>query len=196
MTDRHSKLARAIPMSRTSLMLLANVFLGYRIAPVGILAYLLTADGPQVVSKFFTLVCRHLGTKQLTTTACNSKRNRQTKRSNRTIFARLQHYIAEQQRDWHLYVHPYRTRITHQSIDRQTPHLEDLIKTSISRVFPSYTRPRPRHILWQYRICSRCAVKSKHAWQRFERKSTRTRREAKHTINSSTFVECPRHSHF
>lgn len=66
--------------------------------------YLLTENGPSFLAKFFEAVTGCLGVKHLTTTAYPLKINRQVKRLNRKIVARLQHYVADRQTNLDQYV--------------------------------------------------------------------------------------------
>jgi len=105
-TDRYSKLTRTIALSKTTAPHVAQAFVDHWVMPYGIPASVLSDNGPQFVSKFMGAVCGILGVKQLTTTAYHPQTNGQTERYNKTIVARLRHYVAENQADWDEYVQP------------------------------------------------------------------------------------------
>ena len=104
LTDRYSKLTRAIPTGKTTATTVATIFVDHWVIPYGIPNYVLTDNGPQFVAKFFASVCLALGVKHVTTTAYHPRTNGQTERFNRTIVTRLRHYVGEHQDDWDLYV--------------------------------------------------------------------------------------------
>lgn len=57
------KTDRGISVSETSSMHMANIFLDHWTVPFSILTYLLTENGPQFESKFFTIVRGYIGVK-------------------------------------------------------------------------------------------------------------------------------------
>ena len=103
-TDRYTKLARAIPLATTTAPVVAEAFLDYWVYPYGMPNYLLTDNGTQFVSKFFETICSYLGIKHLTTTAYHPECNGQAERYNRTLVERLRHYVSEHQKQWDVYV--------------------------------------------------------------------------------------------
>lgn len=103
-TDRYTELTRAIPVTNTTVPHVAAICLDHWIMPFGIPTYLLTDNGSQIVGKFFATLCAFLGTKHLSTTAYHRETNLQTERYNKTIIARLRHYVAEHQKDWDHYI--------------------------------------------------------------------------------------------
>lgn len=105
-TDRYSKVTRAIPTSKTASTHAANIFFEHWVIPYGIPKYLLTDNGPQFTSKFFAMICSLLGVKHLTTTAYHPQTKGQVEHYNKTIVTRLRHYVAEHQRDWDTLVQP------------------------------------------------------------------------------------------
>ena len=105
-TDRYTKLARAIPMKKTTAPLVAAAFLQNWIYPYGIPESLLTDNGPQFISQFFAIVCAALGIRRVPITAYHPQTNGQTERYNKTLAARLRHYVNEHQTDWDIYVQP------------------------------------------------------------------------------------------
>ena len=106
MTDRYSKLTRAVPSTKTTAPQVALIFLDNWVIPYGIPSYVLTDNGPQFTSKFFACLCAFLGSKLLNTTAYHPQTNGQAERFNRTIVARMRHYVNEHQTDWDDYVQP------------------------------------------------------------------------------------------
>ena len=105
-TDRYSKLTRAIPLKATKATDIAMAFLDTWVYVYGAPKFLLTDNGPQFVAKFFETICSMLGVRHFTTTAYHPQTNGQAERFNRTIVQRLRHYVAEHQTDWDLYIQP------------------------------------------------------------------------------------------
>ena len=105
-TDRFSKIARAIPMSSTTAGAVANAFMEHWICPYGIPTYILTDNGPQFVAKIFDHLVTMLGVSHLRTTAYHPQTNGQAERYNRTLVTRLIHYVSEHQNDWDQFVQP------------------------------------------------------------------------------------------
>lgn len=79
------------------------------IVPYGIPDVVLTHNAKQFTSKFFAALCASLGAKLVTTMECNPQCNRQAERYNRTLVARLRHYIDEHQQVWDIFVQPLPT---------------------------------------------------------------------------------------
>lgn len=94
-TDRFSKITRAIPMRSTTATDVAMAFLVHWIYPYGPPICLLTDDGPQFVAKFVKHVGSALGLKQLLTTANHLQTNGQAEPFIKTLASRLSHYVAE-----------------------------------------------------------------------------------------------------
>ncbi len=65
--------------------------------------YVLTDNGTQFASKFFSEACQILGIGKLFTTSYHPLTNGQAERFNRTILNSLRSYVAEHQRDWDAY---------------------------------------------------------------------------------------------
>ena len=105
-TDRFSKMTRAIPMRSTTAASVAQAFLDNWVYPYGVPSYLVTDNGPQFASKFFEAVCTMLGVQHYLTTAYHPQTNGQSERFNRTILDRLRHYVADHQADWDEFVQP------------------------------------------------------------------------------------------
>ncbi|CDF32213.1 unnamed protein product [Chondrus crispus] len=105
-TDRFTKLCRAIPLRTTQAQQVAQTFLDAWVYPYGMPDTLLTDNGPQFTAKFFEAVCGLLGIRHVLTTAYHPQTNGQAERFNRTLATRLRHYVSEHQRDWDDYVQP------------------------------------------------------------------------------------------
>lgn len=99
-TDRYSKLTRAIMSSKTALAHIVNTFLDQRIIPYGIRSFILTDNRSQIVSKVFATLCGLLGVKHLTTTASCPQTNSQAEQFNKTVATRLRHFVGEHQQHW------------------------------------------------------------------------------------------------
>ena len=120
-TDRFSKLSRAVPLVRINSTSVVRAFLENWAYPYALPETLLSDNGTQFTSKFFEEICTTLGVKHLTTTTYHPQANGQVERYNRTLVARLRHYVAENQRDWDEFVQPltyaYNTQV-HRSTGR------------------------------------------------------------------------------
>ena len=120
-TCRFSKLARAIPLARITSASVVRALLESWIYPYGLPSMILSDNGVQFTSKFFEAMCTTLGVKHLTTTTYHPQTNGQVERYNRTLVARLRHYVAENQADWDDFVQPltyaYNTQV-HRSTGR------------------------------------------------------------------------------
>ena len=99
-TDRFSKLTRAIPLKKETANDVAEAFFDHWVAVYGIPLILLSDNGSQFRARHFQSLCSILGTKQLFTAAYHPSTNGQTERFNRTILESMTHYVAEHQRDW------------------------------------------------------------------------------------------------
>ncbi|CAN8065462.1 unnamed protein product [Agarophyton chilense] len=105
-TDRFTKLTRALSLGKTTATDVATGFFSHWVHPYGMPLYLLTDNGSQFVSQFFSHIGATLGIKHVTTTAYHPQANGQAKRFNCTLLDRLVNYISEHQLDWHDYVEP------------------------------------------------------------------------------------------
>lgn len=76
------------------------------IIPYGIPTFLLTYNGLKFFREFFAILCRLMGTKHVTKTSFHPQTNGQKERYNKTMAARLRHYVAGNQRDWDKYLQP------------------------------------------------------------------------------------------
>lgn len=75
LTDRYSKLTRAIPTKSITAAHVGNILLEVWIIPNGILERILTDNGPHFVEKCFNDACVALGTQLMTTTTCHPRTN-------------------------------------------------------------------------------------------------------------------------
>ncbi|CAN8061912.1 unnamed protein product [Agarophyton chilense] len=94
------------PLGKTTATDVATAFLSHWVYPYDMPLYLLTDNGSQFVSKFFSHVCDTLGIKHATTTAYHPQTNGQAESFNYTLLDRLAHYVSEHQLDWDDYVAP------------------------------------------------------------------------------------------
>lgn len=67
--DRYSKLTRAILTPKPTAIYFPIIFLDHWVMPYGITTFVLIHNGPQFVSKFFSVLCGFLKCKQLSSTA-------------------------------------------------------------------------------------------------------------------------------
>lgn len=95
--DLYSKVTRALPTFNTTSSYIASIFFANWISTYGIPRYLLSENGPQFLSKFFKALCGYFVFNELDTTACHPHTNGHTERYNKTISARILHYVAEHQ---------------------------------------------------------------------------------------------------
>lgn len=119
MTDRFSKLTKALPTAKTTATTVATTSLEHWVANFGILSKVVTDNGPQFTSKFFAALCTQLGIKAMTTTEYHPQANGQVERFNRTIASRQQHYVAEHRCDWDAFVLPL-TYVYNSQVHRAT----------------------------------------------------------------------------
>jgi len=99
-TDRFTKLVRAIPMDGTSAVDCAFVVLDYWVAAYGPSDRLLSDEGPQSTSHLWGQVCNLFSIEPEVTSPSHPQTNGQTQRFNRTIHTILKHYAAEHPRSW------------------------------------------------------------------------------------------------
>lgn len=99
-TDRFSKLTRAVPMGRVKSIDCASVLLDYWIAAYGLPDRILSDGGPQFTAKFWSQVCNLLSVEPKITTMSRPQTDGQTERFNRTMGRILDHYVAEHPATW------------------------------------------------------------------------------------------------
>lgn len=134
-TDRFSKLTRAIPMKSTTAPQVADAFVEHWVIPYGMPRQLLTDNGPQFIAKFFEAVCLILQVKHVTTTAYHPQANGQAERYNQTLCHRLR--VFKETASWDRLVQPLTYAYNNQV--HKTTGL-----TPFSLVL---TRPPPHHLL-------------------------------------------------
>ena len=105
-TDRFTKLAKAVSLRTITSLSVAKAFCDCWIFNYGIPKVLLTDNGTQFTSSFFRKVCRILGIVKVFTTEYHPQTNGQAERYNRTLLAALRHYVADSQRDWDEWLGP------------------------------------------------------------------------------------------
>lgn len=105
-TDRCFKLTQTIPTPETTTTYVLSLFKFYWLIPFGIPSYSLTDYGTQFVSYFFTIMCALFGVKHYNLTMYHPQKNGQAERFDKTIFTRLEHYVAEHQKNWGTLVQP------------------------------------------------------------------------------------------
>jgi len=99
-TDRFTKLVRAIPMDGTTTVDGASVVLDYWVAAYGPPDRLLSDGGPLFTSHFLGQGCNLLSIEPKVTSPSHPQTNGQMERSNRTMHTILNHYVAEHPRSW------------------------------------------------------------------------------------------------
>jgi len=99
-TDRFTKLVRAIPKDGTSAVDCASVVLDYLVATYGPPDRLLSDGGPHFASPIWGQVCNLLSIEPKVTSPSHPQTNGQTERFNRTMQTILNHYVAEHPRSW------------------------------------------------------------------------------------------------
>jgi len=99
-TDRFTKLVRAIPMGRIKAVDCASVVLDYWVAAYGPPDRLLSDGGPQFTAHFWGQVLNLLSIEPKLTTPSHPQTNGQTERLHRTMHTILNHYVAEHPRLW------------------------------------------------------------------------------------------------
>lgn len=104
MTYRYYKLTRVIHMNDKAEPLLDACFVNNWVFPYVIPHYVRRDNVLQFIAQFSYIVCSVLGTKRIPITTNHPQYNRQVDRYNKSITARLRHYIFDHQNDWDLYV--------------------------------------------------------------------------------------------
>lgn len=94
--DHYGKLTLAVPTARVTALLVATIFLKNWIVPFEFVNTALAGNGLQFVSSPFAPLCTLLKTIPVTRTEYNLYSTGQVERCNKTLEARLCHYIDEQ----------------------------------------------------------------------------------------------------
>lgn len=95
MTDRYTKLAKAITTTKRNAATVAGIFLEYLVANYGIPSKILTDNGPQFVSKLFLAVCNTFRVINISTSEYCPQTNGQADRFKSTVISQLHHYVSE-----------------------------------------------------------------------------------------------------
>lgn len=103
-SDRFTKLTRALPLRETTALVVASAFIDYWVGAYGVPDTVLTDNGPQFASLFFQGVLGMLGIISNYTTPYHPQTNGQVERFNRTLIRQLRHYVSEHQRTWDRYL--------------------------------------------------------------------------------------------
>lgn len=106
LTDRFSKLTRAVLVPKIIAPFAATVVLENWIMLCGIPDAILTDNQCWLASKFFVALCASMGTKLVTTTENFPHTNGKVGRYNHTSVTRLRHYIDDHKQDWKKFVQP------------------------------------------------------------------------------------------
>lgn len=72
----------------------------------GISESILTDNGPKFIAQFFRYVCAVLQIHRIPIMVYHPQCNGQTERYNKSIAARLRHYVSDHQNAWDLYFQP------------------------------------------------------------------------------------------
>lgn len=87
-----------IPAKNTTPTRIADLFMEHWVVDFGIPSRVLTVNGPQLTSKFFSTLCRQIGVKTVNTTENHRQPNEQVEKFNVIMSSRLRRYVAEQKR--------------------------------------------------------------------------------------------------
>lgn len=97
MTDRHKKMKRPIHKLKRVATHIANMFLEHFVDSYGATDHLLSDNGLQIESRLFTPFCGLLRLMLVRRNAYHLQKNEQVERCEKTIFARLRHYVVGHQ---------------------------------------------------------------------------------------------------
>lgn len=123
MTNEYSELTPAVPVQKITAPHVALVVLERCIIPYGIPNTIMTGNGPQFVSNFFAALCASLQTKLVSTTEYHPQTNGNVERFDKTLVARLRHYIDEHQSNWDTFIQTLFMATTVKCIALQIRHL-------------------------------------------------------------------------
>ena len=157
MTDRFSKLTRAVPLKSISALKVAQAFVRHWVLAYGAPARLLSDNGSQFTSKLFQFICTELGIRNAFATTYHPQTNGQVERFNRTILAGLRAFVMDNAKTWPEFVGPltyaYNTQV-HPSLG-VTPFQLVLSRppgSAIIRQEPAYRDERkPKTYVEQFR---------------------------------------------
>lgn len=97
--DRFSKLAKKVQTSKTTATAVAEVFVAHWISDYRIPCMVFTYNDLQATLMFFNVVCAELGIETLATSEYHPDSNGKVKPFNLTLISRLNHYVAEDQKE-------------------------------------------------------------------------------------------------
>lgn len=98
-TDRYSKLTRALLTAKITSTQVADIFSYERVMTCGIPGCTFFDNGQQDMSMFFTLLCMYLKMKRLRTTVFHPQTNGQVERYNKTLVSRLRLHVPNDQQN-------------------------------------------------------------------------------------------------
>lgn len=105
---RYSKLKIAVLTSKTVASRVANLFRKRCIISFGMRTYPFTDNGPEFVRKFFQLCRTRLEIEHIASTLYLPRTQRRAERINKTTMTRLMPYLAEKQRNWNIFMQPFK----------------------------------------------------------------------------------------
>jgi transposase InsO family protein len=97
--DRFTKVSIAVPIPEQTASTCAQVFVDRWISYYGVPLIILTDNGPNFASKFFSILTHILGVKHVFTSPYRPSTNGQTERWNATLVDTLSHYMF-MNKDW------------------------------------------------------------------------------------------------
>lgn len=103
MTDGYSRLARAVPTSKTPGLHIASHYIDNGMTSYSIPTHVLTKNGTKIVSKCFKALCVLVGTNHLTTMVYHPQTSWNSKQYNKTIIAIPRHHVAKQPQNKQLF---------------------------------------------------------------------------------------------
>lgn len=106
MIDRYSTLTHAMPIKKTSLTHVDNVFTDSLVVPSGIPVHVLTNNGARFTRRQFPTLCTMLCVRYLTATAYHPQTKGQFEQYDHSMFTRLRHYVAKNRKEWNMFVQP------------------------------------------------------------------------------------------
>lgn len=98
-TDIYTKLTRGMPITKVTSTQYVSLFFKNWIIPHADPDTVLSESGQHFVSKFCTCLCLHRGTTKWTASAFYRQTDGQLKRYKKTLFLRLQLYIADHEKN-------------------------------------------------------------------------------------------------
>lgn len=106
-SNRNSRMTRAIPSQLLTMTLVANKFFKYGLSHYLMSDSILFDNGRKIISQCFASKCIYLDVKEVTTTAYHPKTNVQMKIYNSTLVKRLQLYMVDNKQNWVTLVQPF-----------------------------------------------------------------------------------------